>query len=194
MKIKGSSLLARKESVTRRFGTDAWTGLVADMAAVHPCFRSPLRTMSLIPVREFLAFHDELVRRFFPNDDQIYMRLGEESAKWALTEGPYKRFMARKDIASFVASIPNLSNAYWTETTCIYKAVLEDDVVDLKVSGLPEWHPYFEYILVGYVKGALELLCATRVAVECLQGGSGTEYHYRFRLSNEAPDGRQDLA
>ena len=183
MKIKGSALLARKEFVTRRFGADAWTRLVADMALVYPFFHSPVRTMSLIPVPDFLAFHDELLRRFFPGESDAYFRLGEQSAAWAFTEGPYKRFMARKDIASFVASMPNLSNAYWAESGCTYNATLEGAVTDFKVAGLPEWHPYFEYVVVGYIKGALEMLCEAPVVAECVEGGSGTGYHYRFHIS-----------
>jgi hypothetical protein len=185
VKIKGSALLARREIVTRRFGADAWARLVADMAAVYPYFHSHLMASSLVPVPEFLAFHDELLRRFYPDDDGIYFRLGEESAAWALTEGPYKNFMARKDVASFVGSAANLSNAYWAEAACVYTAVLEGDVVDFQVAGIPYWHPYFEYLVAGYVKGALEMLCGNRVTAECVKGGSGTEYHYRFHLSGE---------
>jgi hypothetical protein len=185
VKIKGSALLARKEFVTRRFGADAWTRLVADVAVVYPVFHSPVRSMTLIPVPGFLAFHDELLRRFFPGESDVYFRLGEQSAAWAFTEGPYKRFMARKDIASFVASMPNLSNAYWAESGCTYTTTLEGDVVDFKVAGLPEWHPYFEYVVVGYFKRALEMLSGARVVAECVQGGSGTAYHYRFHISTD---------
>jgi hypothetical protein len=180
VKIKGSALLARKEIVTRRFGVEAWTRLVQDMAVRHPCFRSPVVASSLLPVGEFLEFHDELVERFFKGDANVYFQLGEQSAQWALTKGPYKRFLARKDLDGFVASIPNLSNAYWDEATTSYRATIDGDVVEFEVSGLPEWHPYFEYLVVGYIKAALELLCGP-IDMEQLKGGSGTEYHYRFR-------------
>ena len=182
VKIKGSALLARKEIVTSKFGPRAWADLVSHMAAAYPYFNSPLVAASLVPVREFLAFHDELLRRFYDGDSHVYFRLGEESAEWALTRGPYKKFMNRKDIASFVASVPYLSSAYWEDATTTYRANLDGDVVTLEVAGLPWWHPYFEYLVVGYIKHALELLCGKKVALERLKGGAGTEYVYEFHV------------
>jgi hypothetical protein len=156
------------------------------MAHVLPPFRTPIVAASLLPLREFLAFHDELVRRFFQGDDRAYFRLGEESARWALTEGPYKKFMARKDVSGFVQAIPSLSSAYWESGTTSYAAAIEDDVVHLRVTGLPVWHPYLEFLVVGYIGAALELLCGKPVARKCLKGGSGTEYHYAFTLPGDA--------
>ena len=187
MKIKGSALLARREIVTRQFGAAAWKQLVGDMAKVHAFFQSPLVASSLVPVREFLAFHDELVKRFFQGDSQIYFRLGAQSAVWALTKGPYKQFLARKDVEAFVAAIPHLSNAYWEDTTASYHATIEHDVVELRISGLPMWHPYFEYLVVGYISTALELLCGKPVERERLKGGSGAEFCYRLRVPGRAP-------
>ncbi|HZU82207.1 MAG TPA: hypothetical protein VE987_04790 [Polyangiaceae bacterium] len=182
VKIKGTSLVARREIITRQFGADAWTRLVDDMARAYPYFRSPLVAASLVPVREFLAFHDELVRRFFNGDPNVYFRLGEESARWALTKGPYAKFLRRKDVAAFVDSIPSLSSAYWEQGTTSYFARLDGRVVELEVTGLPEWHPYFEYLVVGYIRTALEMLCGSPVQSEALKGGSGSEYRYRFTM------------
>ena len=188
VRVKGSALLARREVITRQFGAEAWAKLVQDMAHVLPAFRSPVVAASLIPLREFLAFQDELVRRFFHGDDQAYFRLGEESARWALTEGPYKKFMARKDVAAFVQSIPSLSNAYWESAgATTYAAAIEGDAVHLRVTGLPVWHPYLEFLVVGYIGAALEMLCGTHVPKKCLKGGSGTEYHYAFTIPQGAP-------
>lgn len=183
MKIKGSALLARKEIVMRRFGAEAWAQLVADMAATYPYFRAPLVASSLVPVREFLAFHDQMVARFFSGEGNVYFRLGEESAKWALTKGPYRRFLARKDVGEFVESIPNLSSAYWESPATTYRASLAGKVVTLEVTGLPEWHPYFEDLVVGYIKSALELVTTAPVHAERVRGGGGTDYEYRFHVS-----------
>lgn len=182
MRIKGSALLSRKEIVIRRFGPSAWTELVADMAKAHSTFQSPIVAASQIPVDEFLAFHDELVRRFFPDDDRIYHRLGEESAEWALTKGPYKKFLARKDVAGFVAAIPSLSGAYWTEAGTSYRASMQGDAVDFEVTGLATWHPYFEYFVAAYNKRALELVSGKSVEMVQIKGGSGSEYRYLFRI------------
>ena len=37
------------------------------------------------------------------------------------------------------------------------------DGVEFTVSGLPAWHPYFEYLFTGFMKGAMELVCANPV-------------------------------
>jgi hypothetical protein len=182
VKVKGSAVLARKDIVTRRFGADAWAKLVDDMAGRAASFQSPIVASSRIPVGEFLAFHDELVRRFFHGNTKVYQELGAESAEWALTKGPYKKYLVGKDLPGFVQAIPNLSAAYWEEAQTRYHATLDGNVVELEVSGLPMWHPYFEYLVAGYIKRALELLCGGSVRSERLKGGAGTEYHYRFAV------------
>ncbi len=187
VKIKGSSLLARKDLVTRQFGAPAWLDLIDGLALKYPYFASPVVASSLVPMREFLAFHDELVNRFFGGKDDIYFRLGEESANWAFTSGPYRKFFARKDVGAFVDSIPRLSGAYWESSATSYRATLDRDVVDLFVSGLPTWHPYFEYVVVGYIKASLARLCGGEIATERVVGGKGSEYHYRFRLPKQPP-------
>jgi hypothetical protein len=88
MLLKGTTLLARKMIITRDFGEEAWTGLVETMATRDPCFRNRISATSLIPVHEFLAFHDEMVSRFCAGDQKFYWKLGEDSGEWALTEGP----------------------------------------------------------------------------------------------------------
>jgi hypothetical protein len=187
VKIKGSALLARKEIITRRFGVAAWQSLLSDMAREHACFRTPVVAASLLPVREFLEFHDELLRRFYRGEPRAYFELGEESARWALVEGPYRKFLARKDVEAFVASIPNLSNAYWERSGVSYAAALDGGVVELRVAGLPLWHPYFEYLVVGYIRTALELLQGKPVESERIIGGSGEAYTYRFHLEPRPP-------
>jgi hypothetical protein len=186
LKIKGSALLARREIVVHRFGDRAWANLIADMAGECPSFRSPIVAASQVPVDEFLAFHDELVRRFFSGDPGTYHDLGDQSAEWALTKGPYKNFLARKDVPGYVEAIPSLSSAYWTDAPTSYRATLQGDTVEFEVSGLPLWHPYFEYFVVAYNKRALELVSGKRVEMSRVRGGSGASYFYRFRFLPES--------
>lgn len=181
MRVKGTALLSRKQIVVRKFGDGAWQRLTQDMAQSHPFFASPVVASSLIPLSAFLAFHDELIRRFYRGNQKAYFELGEDSARWALTEGPYKAFVASGDVARFVESFPRLWDTYLLETTSWCKVELDGDVVELQAFELPQWHPYFEYFIAGYLHGALELLCGETVTMTALAGG-GKQYHYRFRM------------
>jgi hypothetical protein len=138
---------------------------------------------SLVPLSDFLALHDEIVKRFYQGNQRAYMQLGEDSASWALTHGPYKSFVAGRDVGAFVQAFPRLWDTYFVDTQSSCRVEQQADVVEMQVFDLPQWHPYFEYFLVGYLKGALELLSSNPVHAVRLTGGSGTQYHYRLRLS-----------
>ena len=46
------------------------------------------------------------------------------------------------------------------------------DGVEFSVFGLPEWHPYFEHLFTGFMKGAMEHVCANPVEATRLRGDS----------------------
>jgi DNA-binding CsgD family transcriptional regulator len=178
--VCGISVLTRKRIVVRRFGTDAWKRFYGDVAGAHSCFRSFITADSFVPLPAYLAFHDELMRRFFKEDERSYLEMGRESSRWALTEGPLKAFLEGRDLKGFVASLPNLHKLYFAGATTWSEAFLTSTGVDFKVFGLPQWHPYFEYFIVGYIAEALEMFCANPIRTVRLHGGTGSEYHYLF--------------
>jgi DNA-binding CsgD family transcriptional regulator len=90
MQVRGIVLQTRKALVTRRFGAEAWAGLYRDVATAHPRLRAPVGQSSLLPLPTYLAFHDELMRRFF-HDDESHFLLGAESARWMMKDGPRRR-------------------------------------------------------------------------------------------------------
>jgi DNA-binding CsgD family transcriptional regulator len=181
MWVNGNALLARKMFVTRRLGAEAWNQIFANMAASHPCFRAPLTAGSRLPLHPFLAFHDDMLRRLFDSDVTRYAELGEQSARWAFEEGPYKALIAERNVARFVEAIPALWHAYFAGTTSRCEARLVDDAVELEVFDLPDWHPYFEYLVTGYHQGALNLLYINPVEAVRVHGGSRRGYKYVFR-------------
>jgi DNA-binding CsgD family transcriptional regulator len=196
MKVNGISLLTRKTLVTRRFGSEAWHGLFRDVALRHPCFRRPITAGGTIPLPEFLDFHDELVRRFFPDGKSALLELGADAARWVHTEGPLKRFVQETDIDSLVGAMPKLWQRYFTETDSYSEARLCDSGVEFKVHDLPAWHPYFEHFVTGYMKEMLELYCANPVWTRRLTGGRGRTYAYLLATdpvaespSTESPSG-----
>ena len=79
MQLRGVILQARKAVITQRFGAEAWMGLYRDLATAHPRLRAPITGASLVTLPTFLSFHDELMRRFFRDDDQSHFLLGAHS-------------------------------------------------------------------------------------------------------------------
>ena len=178
MKVNGTVLLTRKALVIQRFGAEAWYGLFRDVALIHSCFRRPITMDSMIPLPEFLAFHDELVQRFYPGRKQALVDLGAEVAHWVHVEGPLKQFVQGPDITSIVDTMPKLWPRYFGETDSYSEAVLQDAGVEFRVHALPAWHPYFEHLVIGYMKEMLGLYCANPVSAHRLTGGRGTAYAY----------------
>jgi DNA-binding CsgD family transcriptional regulator len=178
MKVSGTSILTRKTLVTREFGTEAWHGFFRDLAIAHPSFRRPLTARSLVPLPDFLAFHDELVHRFYPQGQDALFGLGVESARWALVDGPLKDFVRDPELPSLVESFPKLWHRYFIETDSASSASLTDAGIEFKVRDLPAWHPYFEHFVIGYMKEMLELYCANPVQAHRLSSGRGRGYGY----------------
>lgn len=178
MKVSGTSILTRKTLVIRQFGAEAWHGFFRDLAVVHTSFRRPLTARGLVPLPDFLAFHDELVRRFYPQGEGALFELGVESARWALVEGPLKDFVPDTEISTLVASLPKLWPRYFSETDSASSATLTDGGIEFTVRDLPAWHPYFEHFVMGYMKEMLELYCANPVEAHRLSTGRGTAYGY----------------
>jgi AraC-like DNA-binding protein len=150
------------------------------VAARLPYFTQPVLASTCIPLREFISFHDELMLRFYNGQPRSYLSLGEQAARWAMTEGPYRNFIADKDFQTFVNFFPCTWSTYFIETTSYCTTKVEGTSIDFEAFDLPLWHPYFEYFVVGYFKGALDLVCANPIQMERVEGGSGT--HYRYNL------------
>ena len=177
MKVRGITLLTRKVIVTREFGAEAWAGLYRDLSAAHPCFAELITADTLVPLPSYLAFHDELVRRFWSEDAPSHFELGRQSARWALVDGPFKTFMDKPDLGRFVKSFPALWKMYFADTASRSEAEIEAGAVDFKAFDLPKQHPYLEHFIVGYMKEVVELFCANPMTATKLRGGDH-EYHW----------------
>jgi DNA-binding CsgD family transcriptional regulator len=180
MKVRGISVLTRKMIITRRFGTDAWAQLYGDVARVHACFRTLVTPDTLVPLPAYLAFHDELVRRFFHGDERAHHQMGREAARWALTEGPARDLVATRDLGRCVAAFPSLWDQYFAETGSRSAARVAGDGVDFEVLGLPRWHPYLEQFVTAYMTEVLEAICANPMTATAVRGGGTTSYRYRL--------------
>jgi len=131
-----------------------------------------------VPLAEFLAFNEELVDRLYGGDAKsTYFELGEQSAAWAFVDGPCKSFIDRREIGQVAKSFAQIWQAYYTETTSWCEGKVTSHGVEFTVSGLPAWHPYFEFLFTGFMKGAMELVCANPVEATRLRRRSG-EFTY----------------
>jgi DNA-binding CsgD family transcriptional regulator len=192
MKVRGLTILTRKVIVTRQFGADAWLMLYRDVAASHRCFRALITPDTLVPLPDYLALHDELVRRFYRDDDPAHFALGRESARWALVDGPCKTFLERKDLRGFVRSFPKFWSTYFADTSSRSEAALTGDSVEFKAADLPLWHPYLEHFVMGYMTEALEMFCANPIGATRIRGGSGRAYQYLLHTAAAVLDHRPE--
>jgi DNA-binding CsgD family transcriptional regulator len=189
MKVRGLTILTRKAIVTRQFGAEAWMGLYRDVAGAHRCFRSLISPETLVPLPDYLALHDELVRRFYTDEEPSNFALGRQSARWAMMEGPCKTFLDRRDLPGFVRSFPKLWKTYFADTDSRSRAALSGDSVEFEAFDLPQWHPYLEHFVMGYMTEVLEMFCANPISATRIRGGSGRAYQYLLHSANDDPPG-----
>ena len=192
MNVAGLSILTRKILVTRQFGADAWEPFYRDVAGSHRCFRSLITADTLVPLPSFLAFQDELMRRFFREEESAYLKLGRESSRWALGDGPLKPLLDGQNLGSVIASLPKLHTHYFREAATRSEVALSGASFEFKVFDLPQWHPYFEHFIVGYIAEILEMFCANPIRTVRLRGGAGKHYHYLFHGAPTTEDSEAD--
>jgi DNA-binding CsgD family transcriptional regulator len=142
-----------------------------------------------VPLADFLAFNEELVDRLYGGEvKSTYFDLGEQSAAWAFVDGPCKSFIDRRELGQVAKSFDQIWRTYYTETTSRCEGKVTNDGVEFTVSGLPTWHPYFEYLFTGFMKGAMELVCANPVEATRVRRRSG-EFTYLLHTGFAEPQG-----
>lgn len=184
MEIKGTAFLSKRQQIIRMHGEERWNVFLAELRRKHPFFVQYILSTTLIPVDTFLAFMDELLVQFFDGDERAYWEMGARSADWALTEGPYQFFAADPDIPRFILGMERLWSIYFSTSTL--RLGFDGRCVAAQASGLPVWHGYFEYMVMGYLQRAFELV-GWRVTVECLTPQRSRDFRYHFSLESNQP-------
>ncbi len=79
-------------------------------------------------------------------------------------------------------SIPSIWNTYYTAGRV--DARLNNNVIDVRLTGLPIWHVSFEYMVMGYAKRAFELL-GNNVQIKKIKSVAlgDREIYYQFILA-----------
>ena len=184
MEVKGTAFLARKQLVVAERGEAQFEALVRRFAEKEPVFRAPILATTILPIRPFLALNDEILRELYEGDVQSYLRVGEASAEWSLTQGPYRYLRESKSLEQFAGMGKVLYGNFFTGGRAETKLV--GDVVELRIDGIERdlRHPYFEYAICGYFKRGRELVGAKRVEMKRVRGFTqgDADVHYTFTL------------
>lgn len=181
MKVKNTALLARRALIVQEFGEAAWEEWTRQMSTRFPLLAQPLVATNCEPVESFLQINEAAVERFYRVQKNAYWHMGTASALWALG-GPYKRFVEERRLEEFVQSLPAVWTTYYVETSSYAKAELDNRVVHVRLLDLEMYHPYFEFLTMGYVQQGLEMISARRAIAKCVLGGPSArkEIYYRF--------------
>lgn len=181
MKVKGSTLLSRRAMLAERIGPSIYDAFVDDFARTHPSFPQPILPSTLVPVEVFLQFNDELVRRHFGGDNEIWWHLGELSADFFSKQGPYVESFYRGDYQRFWSMLPTVWETQYTEGEA--RARAHGNTLDIEID-CPVAHVYFELSTIGFVRRGLEMKAGRKVEMRRVSGfeaGSRT-VHYQFQL------------
>lgn len=183
MEIKGTAFLARQDSVVADFGADTWRSFLTEYAKKDPVFAKPVMPMTWIPAESYLRFSEALLARFYKNDPMAYWHFGESAAGHALTKGQLKALFAQADHHRFLQFFPGVWKAYFSAGTAQVESGAGS--AELRITGVPHPHAYFEFITMGFMKGGLEVLGAKNVKHERLKGFSkgDNECVYRFSFT-----------
>jgi len=182
VKVKGTAFLGRKAMLVPEIGEDRWDALVARIAAKEPAFGGPILATSTLPMQPFLDLNDLIVEECYGGDDRSYFRIGELSAEWSLTEGPYKNLAASKSYERFAALARGIYANFFTDGGA--SSEIEDNRIRLRIQVPGYRHVYFEYALCGYFKRGLEIVSDGEVEMNAVRGFSkgDDDVLYEFRV------------
>lgn len=164
MFAKGTFFVGRRAYIVEKFGEAAWDDFVRSLAREDSTFISPILATTMVPVESYVRFQDRCVERFFRDDPKALWMIGEKSAEWSLTEGPYKHLKNNpKSLADFVTKLPLIWSAFFSEGR-LEARLLRGNTVEIELLDLPVPHVSFEQSVMGYGKRALELVSGRPVS------------------------------
>lgn len=184
MFAKGTFFVGRRAYISQRFGEPAWDDFLRDLAREDEVFAKPILATTLVPIESYFLFHDRSIERFFRGEPRALWMIGEKSAEWSLTNGPYKHLKNNpQNLGEFVAKLPLIWSAFFTEGRLEAKLV-DDNTVEIELVDLPVSHSSFEDAVMGYGKRALELVSSRTVTEQRVTGmqRGRNRVHYRFVL------------
>ncbi|MEO1175055.1 MAG: hypothetical protein AAFX94_23820 [Myxococcota bacterium] len=156
--MKGTAYLARVKLLQAKIGEGETEAFLARYRQTHPSFPTSVLPSSRIEMGTFLHLVDAIVDEIFDGDADSLWEIGEQSAEFTLTEGPYRALREGKDVERFVALAPAMyANFFDTGRAA---TTVESGTIRLIIDGIPKQfhHRYFEYSVVGYFRRGIELM------------------------------------
>jgi hypothetical protein len=185
MNVKGTVFVTGKFAITANFGEERWNAFMTKLATKDKFFSNLIMSVTIVPVEKHLFFLDEMLKEFFNDDKNQYLLFGRVAAKFALSPGgPYHSYLLTNNIKLFVESgMPKLWSTYYDGG--MLTALLENNIVHLKITNLPIKHIYFEYMVMGYFKQALKIFGKKTVekTVRSIANGDDDIY-YQYELKD----------
>ncbi|MFX1297774.1 MAG: hypothetical protein ACFFD2_23375 [Promethearchaeota archaeon] len=182
MNVKGLAFKQIKNQISIEFGKDRWDNFFQMFRKLNPKFRSTILMTTPIPIESFMAFTESVIKEFYKGDEKIYWRMGLNAAKTSLNKtGPLNIYLQhKKKLEFFVANIlPRIWNNYFDEG--YEKFLLEGNILHAHILDLPKYYVYLEYIVMGYIQKALEIL-GVPVNKTVKVKATAKEIYYKFIL------------
>ncbi len=182
MNVKGLSFLPTRSQLIYEFGEERWNDFFESFKVSHPYFDQVILATTEIPMEKYISFIDAMLKEFYNGDEKIYWRLGRLSAKFTLSEkGPFHAFVrSKREPKEFLSKILHrLWDMNFTGGNA--KNEVEGNILHAYIYDLPKYHIYFEYVVMGYIEKALEIIGAKVKEITKVKG-TAKEIHYKFVL------------
>ncbi|HEY8208720.1 MAG TPA: hypothetical protein VIG99_14620 [Myxococcaceae bacterium] len=155
MNVKGISHLARQDLIVEEFGEVRWRDFMNGWLQSHPGFPAQILPITKLPLEPYLQLQEAVLREFYSGDRMAWWHIGIKSAAVALTTGQLKGLFRPGETRRFLLFMPNVFRGYFDggELTVASKG----DAVEVAITGVPP-HLYFEYGVMGFVQGGMQLL------------------------------------
>ncbi len=183
MHVKGTAYHARMKLLAAHWDEARVAAFVADFQRRNPLFPTHVLPTNWLPMGPFLELIDEIVDKAYGGDVDSLWEVGEASAQWSMTEGPYKGLVATKDLQRFA----NLAQVMFSNFFDLGAAQgsYDGECIEIRITGIPDTfhHVYFEYATIGYFRGGLRLLGFPFRTERVLGFSKGdSEVHYRLHV------------
>ncbi|KKM93094.1 hypothetical protein LCGC14_1211850 [marine sediment metagenome] len=182
MNVKGYPFIAITKQLIYEFDKEHWNDFFQSFKESHSYFNRGILPTTMIPVEEFIAFLDAMLKEFYNGDEKVFWRYGEAAAEASLSEkGPFHIYIKRKrEPKDFVDNIlARIWSNYYDEGRV--KFVLEGNIIHAYILDLPIYHAYFEYTTMSFNKKVSELF-GIPVKETIKVKSSAKETHYKLIL------------